>query len=213
MPQEPQRPLSLEELATSSPLAGVAEVVRIDVRRDPETGGIYTDARLRFREAWSPACPAELVLTQLGGELDGHRSAIAGWNWTLTPGETIVLFAKPWKGPYAAVTGRRLGLGHVDAQGRVAWDQERSGDAPRPSLAEIRTQVGKALGKTLAAPTAPLPAPGATEGVAVPPPPPRPTAREPEGRGGLPFFLLAGLFALAALALRLRRRVSGDRRA
>lgn len=219
MSQEPQRPLPLEEMAATSPIAGVAEVVGLDVRRDPETGGIYTDARLRFLETWSASCPAELVLTQLGGELDGHRSAIAGWNWTLAPGETVVLFAKPWKGPYAVVTGRRLGLGHVDAQGRVTWDQERGSEAPRPSLEEVRTITGKALGRTLAAPkTSPVPASpseAAKEGVAVPPAAPSPRApRELENRGGLPFFLLAGVFVLAALALRLgRRRASGNRRA
>ncbi len=204
MPQD--RRLPLEELAASSPVAGVAEVVRIDVRRDPDTGAIYTDAHLRIREAWSAACPAAAVLTQVGGELDGHRSALPGGNWTLAAGESIVLFAKPWKGPYVAVTGRRQGLGRIDARGRVTWDLDRDVDAPRPSLDEIRTQVGKALGRSLVVP--PATAPAATEGVEIPPVPPRPSKRELEGRGGLPFFLVAALLALAALALRLRRRIS-----
>ena len=188
--QEPHRALSVEELAAASPYSGVAVVERVDVRSDPSTGAIYTDARLRVRETWAAPFPAEVVLTQVGGTLDGRRSAAVGWNYTLTPGRTIAFFCKAWKGPYFAVTGMRQGLFHLDGD-RATWEMDR-GTIP---LAELRARAGRTLGRELA--------PAPPEEAAPRPAAPASRAPAPPGRF---FFGLAALLALAALVVRWARR-------
>ncbi|HEX7897615.1 MAG TPA: hypothetical protein VF950_07625 [Planctomycetota bacterium] len=207
--QEPHRALSVEELAAVSPYSGVAVVERVGVRADPATGAVYTDAHLRVRETWGAPFPADVVLTQVGGELGGRRSAAVGWNYALSPGRTIAFFCKPWKGPYFAVTGMRQGLFHVDG-GRATGEMESAGTLP---LAELRARAGRTLGRELA------PAVAAAEGKVPPsravagsategegpaerdvPPPPAPASP------GRFFFALAVLLGVAALLFRGFRR-------
>jgi hypothetical protein len=217
--QEPHRPLSVEQLAAASSFAGVAVVDRIDIRRDADTGANYTDVRLRVLETWSGSLPPGGLLTQVGGTVDGRRSAVAGWNYRVEPGERIVLFAKPWKGPYVVVAGLRQGLAHVDDGGRVTWDLDRRTDgtvepgAERPLLEALRQRVAQALGRAPAELGRPSPAPSATPdspGAAAPTAPRPPPKETGKNRAGVPFFLAAGLFAAIALALRLaRRRANG----
>lgn len=203
--QEPHRPLSIEEMAAASPFSGVAVVERIDVRHDPSTGAAYTDARLRIRETWGAPFPPEVVLTQVGGTLDGRRSAAVGWNYTLSPGAVIAIFCKHWKGPYFSATGMRQGVLHVE-QERAIRDMDRSPDGgPRPSLplAELRARVGRTLGRELlpAAPTRRAEAPSAEEAGEAPPPPPAPRSPARESASRL-FWALAAALILAALLLR-----------
>ena len=207
--QASYRPLSVEELAAASPFSGVAVVERAGVRVDPTTGAVYTDGHLRVRETWGAPFPAEVILTQVGGTIDGRRSAAVGWNYTLTPGRTIAFFCKAWKGPYFAVTGMRQGLFHLDGD-RAAWEMDR-GTLP---LAELRARAGRTLGRELApAPPSRAVAGAATEGKgppeevaplpSAPAPPPRAPAPAPQGRVLLG---LAALLALAALVVGWARR-------
>lgn len=192
--QEPHRPLSLEELARAGPFRGTARVEAVDVRRDPDTGAVYTDARLRILETWGEPFPPEVVLTQVGGELDGLRSAAVGWNYALAPGAAVAFFAKHWKGPYFAVVGMRQGLFHLDGL-RAVPDLDR--ESPGLKLDELRSRV---LGGTPPRSAEPPPA----EDV-VPPAPSSPSPARPES-GGRAFFVLAAILGLAAVAVRFLRK-------
>jgi hypothetical protein len=202
--QAAYRPLSVEELAAASPFSGVAVVERAGTRLDPTTGAVYTDAHLRVRETWGAPFPAEVILTQLGGELDGVRSAAVGWNYALAPGRTIAFFCKPWKGPYFAVTGLRQGLFHVEGNA-ASWEMDRDGRSF--TLTELRARVGRTLGREL------VPAPPTRDGAG--------SARRDEGSKedvparhetppapppGRFFFALAALLGLAAVLVRWARR-------
>ena len=214
--QEPHRPLGPEELARTSPFSGVAVVEAVSTRVDAETGAVYTDARLRLLEAWNGRFPADVILTQVGGTHEGRRSAAVGWNYAVAPGAPVAFFAKPWKGPYFAVTGMRQGLFHVETGGRLTWEMDRRpGGSPRANalsltLPELRERVGRALGRELPAPAVePAPAaPPAPSEAGETPHPRAPSAPASAARdaGGRVFFAAALLLALAALGLGLWRR-------
>jgi hypothetical protein len=153
------RVLPVEEMAGKTAVAGVAVVQGSSVRRDDRNGMIYTDYRLRFTEVWKGDPGPDFVLMKAGGQIGDRATAIAGQDYVLEPGESIVVFASASGLGHHTVMGLRQGLYRVGAgpERPLLRESEKGTAAPSIPLRELKEQVFKALGKEI--PAEPVPAP------------------------------------------------------
>jgi len=221
--------LSVAEMTARAGFIGIATVTSSEVRQNTTNGMIYTHYALKIVEAWkgTPLQPAELM--QAGGELDGKIAAIAGHEYKLVPGQTIVLFATISKFGNYVVMGLRQGLYEVDAGAehpvhRLSMPRTGglSASAPGPTVAGLKKEVFSVLGLPYEPPALPASAPGkvsvpeessgktgdAPEDVPLPPAP-HPIPEDPRGPNWT--MVAAGAAVAAAvvgLLLSMKRRHS-----
>ncbi len=144
--QNPPAPLSVEDMARSAGVIGVATVQRVQSRKDPSNGLIYTDFTLAFSEVWKGTPADPFILAKVGGELGGQRSAIVGREYRLEVGQPLVVFASESLGGRYAALGLRQGLYRMGSGAdpmlfRVSDYPERLGEASSLRLGALRDQV------------------------------------------------------------------------
>ena len=143
------RVVPVEEMAAKTAVAGVAVVRGSSVRRDDRNGMIYTDYRLRFTDVWKGNPGDDFILMKAGGRIGDLVADIAGQDYVLQPGESIVVFATASSLGHHTVLGLRQGLYRVGAgPDRPLSRESERGAAPIP-LRQLKEQVFKALGKEL----------------------------------------------------------------
>jgi hypothetical protein len=89
---------SVTELTNYSDVVVDGTVASVDCYWDDQ-GRIWTRAVVTVRSALKGAPAEELIVRQLGGELDGLHMRVEG-ALQLTPGERLVLFAQAHEGAY-----------------------------------------------------------------------------------------------------------------
>jgi hypothetical protein len=179
LPQARLVPIPVEEMARRADVAGVAVVNRVAARLDPANGMIYTDAFLRFSEVWKGRADGEFLLTRTGGTLGETTVSAVGFDYTLEPGQEIVIFAVPSTAGGHVVVGMTQGLYRVEpGPGRLLRrESERGATLP---LNELRGEVLRLTGRTLERPPPP-----ATPGAPAPSAGPLPEAAPaPSGTAG-----------------------------
>lgn len=225
--------LSVPQLTSRAAFIGIATVTASDVRQNATNGMVYTHYALKIVEAWkgTPLQPAELL--QGGGELDGKISIVAGHDYKLVPGQTIVLFATISKFGNYVVIGLRQGLFEIGAGPDfpvhcLAKPRETGRSAPAPglTLAGLKKEVFGVLGLPYEPPVLPAPAPGKVpapekssgktgDAPEDAPQPPAPHPRIPEDPHGPNWAMIASGAVVAAAVVWLllskkRRRSPGD---
>jgi MYXO-CTERM domain-containing protein len=98
------RHLAVDQMAEASDAVARGTVVSQRVVR--EGGRIYTESTLRVSECWLGTCGDEILVRQLGGEIDGIGMVVAGVTH-LSVGDEMVLFLRP----RGAVAKAPVGMG------------------------------------------------------------------------------------------------------
>ena len=126
------------------------------VRWNAEKTRIYTDTVVAVEQTVKGAAVKEVVVRQLGGEIDG-LGMIASGVLHLNPGEEVVLFLGPdqdgyrrilglWQGRFTVLTDPADGKKWVNALPDLSGTGARAeGEAGRVPLIEFLAQVRKAL--------------------------------------------------------------------
>jgi hypothetical protein len=199
-----------QAMAPQVDVIGVATVTAQSARIDPRNNMIYTDYTLNFTDVWKGDPENPFILMKAGGQVGDRAVQIAGRNFQLATGQSIVVFAAPSSLGNHVVLGIDQGLYQIrEGAPRTVT---RMGVSRQPvaslALSALKEQVFRALGKSVtappsdpsASPEAPLkstrsPSGTAPETPAVPSPPDRPRGDTPAG----PPKESLGLFAVVLL--------------
>jgi hypothetical protein len=227
--------IPVENMTQQADVVGVATVISSGPREEPRTGLIWTDFRLQFSEVWKGDPGREFTLMKAGGQLpSGDKVTVPGHEYTLTPGDSIVVFAIPSKfGNHVPIDFEqglyRLGAGPEPQVYRMTEHPRAIGKKPTQSLRALKEEVWRALGRTLEPPSPtspPSPPSSNTKGNPVPAnssesgsiaPPVQPTAQAPApppmvsnrwGAGLLVFCLIL----VIGIVLLLSKRKQGSSR-
>lgn len=218
------RTLPVEEMTQKAAVVGVATVQSSSVRRDPANGMIFTDHILKFTEVWKGGVQDPFTLVQAGGQIGNQVAEIAGEQYLLKKGESIVVFASPRPPAQYNVIGIRQGLYRVGsgADPKVVRESETPAvGPPRPavSLRSLKAQVYQSLGRPVEtvpdSPARPEPGPAGPVSSATSTPSEGPTS--PLSRSTAPpedppshwmaWIVVGGVFVVLAVALRRRIQV------
>lgn len=101
-------PMETRALVARSHEIVIGEVTAVTPRWNESRTRIVTDVRVRVTEALKGEAGPELVLTQVGGEVDGFRYTVDGAP-SFRPGEEALLFAWRDRAGLAQVTGLAQG--------------------------------------------------------------------------------------------------------
>lgn len=230
--QSRKPPIPVENMAGHADVVGVATVISSGPREEPRTGLIWTDFRLQFSEIWKGDPGREFILMKAGGQLPaGDKVTVPGHEYTLTPGDSIVVFAIPSKfGNHVPIDFQqglyRVGAGSDPQVYRMTEHPRAIGKKPTQSLRSLKEEVWRALGRTIdpASPpsppsstpdAAPIPANPSEKGSIAPPvqpaaqaPVPSPGTSNSWG-GGL---LVFGLILIIGIVLLLSKKKQGSSR-
>lgn len=213
--------LTPSQLTAKATVIGVATVTAIETREHPDNRMVYTYYTVMFREAWKGVPAEPSVIMQAGGVLGNRVVGIAGRQYRLEVGETVVLFAhESPMGPYYVPIGMNQGLFQVGGGAQPAVRQLSSPphpSGPQPLLSDLKREVCTALGIPYRPPALSLGAPPrdpGTTATATVPTEPTPTAPEPpakvpaieESDRSWKLVIAAGLIAAAVLFILLSKR-------
>jgi hypothetical protein len=218
--------LSVPNLTAHAQIIGVATVQSQNVRLNPQNNMIYTDYLLHFTDVWNGTPDDPFILMKVGGQLGDRVVQVAGRDYQLKAGESIVVFAAPSIGGSHVIVGVQQGLYQVhDGTPRTVsrWMATRppGGSAQIQTLASLKDEVFRTLGRSPTGTPGTSNPPGETSkrtgipesmppGEAAQPPP----ARPPDGaQGGVTTsdrpemfrIVVVGLLVLGVLAFTLRR--------
>lgn len=87
------RPLTIEELTTKAARIDLAQVVAVEVTRDPK-GVPLTRIELAVESTWKGTPTNRITITQAGGTLGTRRVVVSG-EAQYEPGEEVVVFLTP----------------------------------------------------------------------------------------------------------------------
>lgn len=161
----------VDEMARQADVIGVATVQSTGSREEPRSGMIWTDYRLQFSEVWKGDPGREFILMKAGGQLpSGDKLTVPDHEYSLKPGESIVVFAIPSKfGNHVPIDFQqglyRLGGGSQPSVYRLTEHPRAIGNKPTDSLRALKEGVWRALGR----PVEPSSAPSSPSNTLAPP--------------------------------------------
>ena len=161
--QERSRNLPVDEMVAKAEVVGVAVVQGSTVRQDPRNGMIYTDYSLKFGEVWKGTPSDPFLLTQAGGRIGDVAASIAGHEYTLEPGQKLVVFASLNLGRHVVI-GIRHGLYRVGEGTDPRLTRLSEASASPLTLRQLKEQTYRIMGRS----PDPVPPGGASTPAGVP---------------------------------------------